>query len=183
MVKSAPPLVQIVKVAPEFHSFACRWYAPPSSCVTLLFGPPFWLLVHSVMFPVGGGGWVAGGVVTGAGVVVVALGVGSGADEGADTGVEDAPGVGVTEDSTLGARFGVAVGDGRDDADGLDCEPGDDAEAVGELAGHPEVPVPAASVSVPDAAQPLPVTCRLDTTSAFSSAGIHALSIDAARGA
>jgi hypothetical protein len=133
------------------------------------------------MFPVGGG-WVAGGVVTGARVVVVALGVGVG-EEGVDTGVEDALGVGVTEDSTLGARSGVVVGDGRDDADGLDCEPGDDAEPEGELAGHPEVPVPAASVSVPDATQPSSVTCRLDTTSAFSSAGIHALSIDAARGA
>ena len=120
---------------------------------------------------------------TGAGVVVVALGVGvgAGADEGLDTGAEDALTVGVAEDSTLGARFGVAVGDGRDDADGL--EPGDDAEPVGVLAGHAEAAVPAASVSVPDAAQPSSVTCRLDTTSAFSSAGIHALSMEAARGA
>lgn len=118
---------------------------------------------------------------TGAGVVVVALGVGVGADEGADTGVEDALTVGVAEDSTLGARFGVAVGDGRDDADGLEL--GDDAESVGELAGQAEAAVPVAPVSVPDAAQPSLVTCLLDTTSAFSSAGIHALSIDAARGA
>jgi hypothetical protein len=135
------------------------------------------------MFPVGGGGCVVGGVVTGARVVVVALGVGVGDDEGVDTGTEDALGVGVAEDSTLGARFGVAVGDVRDDADGLDSEPGDDAEPDGELDGHPVVPVPAASVSVPDAAQPSSVTCRLDTTSAFSSAGIQALSIEAARGA
>lgn len=133
------------------------------------------------MFPVGGGGWVAGGVVTGAGVVVVALGVGVGADEGVDAGAEESLGVGVAEDSTLGARFGVAVGDGRDDADGL--EPGDDAEPEGELAGHAEVAVPAASASVPDATQPLSVMWWLDTTRAFSSAGIHALSIDAARGA
>jgi hypothetical protein len=134
------------------------------------------------MFPVGGGGWVAGGVVTGARVVVVALGTGVGADEGVDTGIEDALTVGVAEDGTLGARFGVAVGDGRDDADGL--EPGDNAEPDGELAGHAETAVPAASASVPpDAAQPSSVTCRLDTTNAFSSAGIHALSIDTARGA
>ena len=57
---------------------------------------------------------------TGAGVVVVALGVGVGDEEGLDTGIDDAVGVGVTEDSTLGERFG----DGRDDADGLDSEPG-----------------------------------------------------------
>ena len=117
---------------------------------------------------------------TGAGVVVVALGTGVGADEGVDTGAEDALTVGVAEDSTLGARFGVAVRDGRDDADGLEL--GDDTESEGELAGHAEAAVPA-PVSVPDAAQPSSGTCRLDTTSAFSSAGIHALSIDAARGA
>lgn len=100
---------------------------------------------------------VAGGVVTGTGVVVVVLGVGAGADEGADTGVEDALGVGVAEVSTFGARFAVAVGDGRDDADGLDSELGDDAEPEGELDGHPEVPLPAASVSVPEVTQPSPV--------------------------
>ena len=119
-MKSAPPLVQIVKVEAEFHSFDCRWYAPPSSDVTLLFAPPFWFVVQSVMFPVGGGVDV-GGVVTGAGAVV-ALGVGVG--DGVDTGLDDALGAGVSEDSTLGARFGVVVGDGRDDAEGLDSEPG-----------------------------------------------------------
>ena len=61
---------------------------------------------------------------TGAGVVVVALGVGVGDEEGPDTGLDDALGVGVTEDSTLGARFGVVVGDGLDDADGPDSDPG-----------------------------------------------------------
>lgn len=136
------------------------------------------------MFPVGGG-VDAGGVVTGAGVVVVALGVGVGVgeEEGLDTGLEDSVGVGVAEERTLGSRLGVAVSDGRLDADGLASELGDDTGPEGELDGQPEVPLTAASASVPDATQPSSVTCRLDTTSAFSSAGIHALSIDVACGA
>jgi hypothetical protein len=116
------------------------------------------------MFPVGGG-VVAGGVVTGAGAVVVSLGVGVGDEEGLDTGFEDSVGVGVTEERTLGSRLGVAVSDGRLDADGLASELGDDTGPETGLA---------------DASS---LTCRLDTTSAFSSAGIHALSIDVACGA
>jgi hypothetical protein len=87
------------------------------------------------MFPVGGG-VDAGGVVTGAGVVCVALGVGGGVgdEEGPDTGLDDALGVGVAEDSTLGARFGVVVGDGREEAVGLDSELGDDAGSETGLA-------------------------------------------------
>ena len=118
------------------------------------------------MFPVGGG-VDAGGVVTGAGVVVVALGVGVGVgeEEGPDTGLEDSVGVGVTEVRTLGSRLGVAVSDGRLDADELASELGDDTGPETGLA---------------DASS---LTCRLDTTSAFSSAGIHALSSDVACGA
>jgi hypothetical protein len=173
----------MVKVEPEFHSFACRWYAPPASCVTLLFAPPFWFVVQSVM-PEGGGvdAGGGGGVVGGAWIVDV-LGVGAGGEDGLDTGVVDALAVGVGEDATLGSRFGFAVGDVRDDADGLDREFGDDAEPEGELAGHPEVPLTDASASVPEAWQPSSMTWWLETTSAFSSAGIHALSIDAACGA
>lgn len=96
---------------------------------------------------------------TGAGVVVVALGVGAlgvgvGDDEGLDTGLDDALAVGVTEDSTLGARRGVAVGGRRDDADELDRGLGDDAGPEAELAGHPELPLTDAAASVPDVAQP-----------------------------
>lgn len=126
-MKLGPPLVQIVKVAAEFHSFACRWYVPPSSSVTWSFAPPFWFVVQFVM-PEGGGGVDAGVDVTGAGVVVTAVGVGLGDEDGLDTGLEEvALGVGVAEDSTLGARFADALGDGRKDPDGLDVALGDDA--------------------------------------------------------
>ena len=99
-----------------------------------------------------GGGCVdAGGDVTGAGVVVDAVGDGVGESDGLVTGIEDALGVGVAEESTtLGARLDDAVGDERKDADGLDDALGDDAEPVGH-----SVPLAAASASVPDAAQPV----------------------------
>jgi hypothetical protein len=102
-----------------------------------------------------GGGDDAGGVVGGccAGVVD-ALGVGAGDEDGLVTGVEDALGVGVGETATFGARLAVAVGDGCDDADGPDSALGDDAGSDGELPGHPEVPLAAASASVPDVTQP-----------------------------
>jgi hypothetical protein len=98
-------------------------------------------------------------------VVVVALGVALGDEDGLVTGSEDALGTGVTEDRTFGARLAEAVGDGRVDADGLDSEPG---ASVG----------PEAEPAVPSS-----LIFLLDTTSAFSSAGIHALSIDVACGA
>ena len=103
-----------------------------------------------------GGGDDAGGVEGGAWVVGVELGVGGGVgdEDGLVTGIDDALGVGVGETATLGARLAVAVGDGRADADGLDSALGDDAGSDGELAGHPEVPLAAASASVPDVTQP-----------------------------
>lgn len=86
--------------------------------------------------------------------MVDALGVGAGDEDGLVTGMEDALGVGMGEAVTFGARLTVAVGDGLADADGLDSALGDDAESDGELAGHPEVPLAAASASVPDVTQP-----------------------------
>lgn len=146
-MKSALPSVQIVKAAPELYSFACRWYALPSSCVTWLLAPPFWLLVQSLpvgagedLVGVGVGVWVGVGDVLGVGLDDDVDGLGSGlADEGAEEGdgVELAP----------GWRLGRALGDGGadgDDEDGTGSGPGDDdagpdcatQSSRTELAGH-----------------------------------------------
>jgi hypothetical protein len=124
IVKSAFPSVQIVKAAPELYSFACRWYVSPSSWVTWLLAPPFWLPVQSL--PVGAGEEVVGvgvgvgvGDVLGDGLDDDVDGLGSGlADEGEElgVGVADAP----------GRRLGDALADG-DDEDGTGSGLGDDA--------------------------------------------------------
>ena len=142
-MKSALPSVQIVKVAAEFHSFACRWYWLLSSWVTLLLGPPFWFVVQFVLFPAGGGagafeevlGGGAGGALAG------------GLDDGGLPGEVGAELAGGAEDA-LGGALGTwpaelagldamdadeagpdADGDRRADfearEDGADTEPGD----------------------------------------------------------
>ena len=104
-MKSGSPSVQILKVAPELYSFACRWYVSLSSWVTLLLAPPFWFVVQFV--PVGAGGAGDDSVGAGAGGV---LGDG---EDGLGGGLVDVLGDG--EEATRGRRLGRAFGAGPDD--------------------------------------------------------------------
>jgi hypothetical protein len=131
IVKSAFPSVQIVNAAPELYSFACRWYASPSSCVTWSLAPPFWLLVQSL--PVGAGEDVVGvGVGVGVGDVLGDV-LGDGVDgdvDGrgsglADEGEEVADGVELAPGRRLGRALRDGLADG-DDEDGTGSGPGDD---------------------------------------------------------
>ena len=143
-MKSAFPSVQIVKAAPELYSFACRWYALPSSWVTWLLAPPFWLPVQSL--PVGAGEDVVGvgvgvgvGDVLGDGLDDDVDGLGSGLD---DEGGEVGDGAKVAPGRRLGRALGDGLADGEDEdgtGSGLDDDAGPDCATQSsrtELAGH-----------------------------------------------
>jgi hypothetical protein len=116
--------VQIVRVAPELYSFACRWYASLSSWVTVSLAPPFWFVVQFVL-PVSVGEDAVGAGVGGA------LGDGLDGDDGDEDGDEDG-GIGGGLGDELGdgvedapdRRLGRALGDGLADEDELDDEDG-----------------------------------------------------------
>jgi hypothetical protein len=144
--------VQILKVAAEFHSFACRWYVSLSSWVTLLLAPPFWFVVQFVL-SVDTGGVEEDALGTGAELDgALGEGLAEAGELGSAVGDELAGGVA----DALRTRLRRALCDGLDDADGLGDDTKPDCAAQWTrtvFAGHSGT-LADTPVSVPDARQP-----------------------------